>query len=396
MRHIEPKFIHQGISTKFTMISLAWPVKILFALLGKCPFTTEKKDGTSGLVYSYPLVIMAVLSKIGLIGVIIWSLIVYPWPKADSISLQAQRINIVVWYVAAGAIAVSGTFSMNKQLKIYQKIYDISQDTNENLNDENKKQKKFEVYAVTGLLLLYTLGYFGMIVSELWSSGSFLVISYGTVCLEYLIAAIEIYCFQLIICKILTQCENGLTSLNVKKVSELYIAVSNISKEFNDIYWLQVFLLAVGSTICVLFDSFEFGRILISNGKGHLEANGIKVSHTVYIFGFFLILFMLSSMGTKKNDQTKNLLLKARTLVLKSQNAYKEDFDFLISSTSDLPMNLSAGFFDINYSFLTTVSINIITFLVILLDFPSEGANETSATLKTATTALNTLTTNPL
>ena len=81
------------------------------------------------------------------------------------------------------------------------------------------------------------------------------------------------------------------------------------------------------------------------------------------------------------------LLLKGRMLVFDSEKDVQDDFDFLTSSVTDISMNLSAGLFDIHYSFFTTVAGNIVTYLVILLQFQGEGSDrETSSELSSNTT----------
>ena len=373
---------NENIKTEELML-FAWPVKILFILTGKCPFTTIKNGTETKLITSYKMLFCSFLTNIILVCSVIWNFIEYPWPESNSIAVKAQNLNIVIWYTGSVLISWSTFFAINKQRQIYQEIYNIYTEATEIFNGDEGTNTKYKVFAITGSLFTYTAVYVGLCIYDLWDTWLFLVIALILASLEYLVTAIEIYCFQFIICEIINRCRNGLTSLNVKSVGDLYISLANVSSDFNDLYWPRILLLVVCAMTSIIVDTYEIGRSYVTSLTGHFEANGKSVSYILYIQVFVVIIVFLSSIGTKKYKQSQLLLLKARTLLTNSPTADKDDFDLLISGITDLSMDLSAGFFNINYSFFTTVTGNIITYMVILLQFPGADNNETKSAHQT-------------
>ena len=74
----------------------------------------------------------------------------------------------------------------------------------------------------------------------------------------------------------------------------------------------------------------------------------------------------------KEIRKVSALLLKTQRLSSICHVTPKQQCESLATSISSLSMNLSAGIFNVDYSFLTSVISHIITYLVILLEFQGE------------------------
>ena len=123
--------------TENEVMILAWPAKLLFIIMGKCPFALAKKDNKLKLDYSYPMVIFSFLSKLGLIAVVTWVMTVYPW-SSNSISDKAQKINSMIWFLGSTLISASNCFTLRRQLQAYQDIFNLQYEIITELNDKEK------------------------------------------------------------------------------------------------------------------------------------------------------------------------------------------------------------------------------------------------------------------
>ena len=338
-------------------------VKIFLILMGKCPFTLTKVNNETVLSYSYTKLLCCILHLVGLITMVTWGLVTYSWPEPKGLIVAAQILNLVIWYLGSVFISVATCLCLKKQLQLYQNISNVYYDVTVDCHPNEKENQEYKILVISGIVFVYTAGYIVLSLINFWRFGLFLAIPYTWGNLEYLVTCLEIYCFQFTICDIIKKFTNMLTCENVHIVKKLYLSLAQVNSDFNRIYWLQLIVLTISAAVGFVYDAFETGRAYIS------QSDEDSMSYYIFIQLYLLILIILSSVGSKKSDRANILLLKARTLLDDCTGSYKEDFEFLISSITDLPMNLSAAVFDVDYPFLTTILGFIITYVILLLEF---------------------------
>ena len=183
---------------------------------------------------------------------------------------------------------------------------------------------------------------------------------------HYLISAIQVYFYQLIIVALLEECDNQLSpcGANINQVFKMFTRIQKFNNDFNSLYWIQICIIVITSIAEIVAIGFLTLRSYIFRETSELCRNDFLYL-TVLIFEVIL----LSAVGDLKYSKTETLYLKVKTILTQCKGDVAYNGKLLASSIVDLPFHFSAGLFNINLSFFLNITGIVVTYWIILIQF---------------------------
>ena len=344
-----------------------WPLKLLLILTGKFPYKLKKVQDGFKVKHSMILVIFAIGLNITMIGQCIWRTLENPIPSSSNITTILQYLNITSWYFGCSNISLWTMFSMKAQVAVHTRLYDLYKEVYEKISEEDAKKENKRVLIISTILFLFFISSITIVAIDIIQFRPIArLATVVSVISNFLATAIEIYSFQFTLCRIVAKCSNLLefSVTEIEEVKQIYLSTVEINQHFNNVYGKRCFILITSSIIVITWYIFELGRKYIFK-----HPNDATYGYIISAFVFGFIIIILSYVGSLKHEIASKLLLKIRRISSESRGPIKHQYQELIDCIKDLPMNLSAGLFNIDFSFLTAIIGNIITYLIILLQF---------------------------
>ena len=383
-------FIRNNSDKKSLFMPYVWPFQVLFMISGNF-YHTSKKDKRITKIRQILLNIMTIAINISIIAsLVLWLVINNYVPGSNGIADKLQFMNGSVWFIGCLAISFLNILEMNSYSILREELFDVHKNIDKKLGNDTRARKRKENMAITVLLFMYTVASLTLVLEERIHRHTFTSLLIAIVVLKYLLSAIDIFLFQLSIRDMINMFADMLDNslCNVREMNRSYVCLAEINRHFNKVNCKRCSIIITCSIMIIIWYAFEMGSRYISaseNGAKFYDERLLPYVITAQVFIFIVI--SLSAIGSLKYNSASLLLLKAKKLSSVSSGTIKEHTDELISTINDLPMPLSAGWFNVDFSFLTSVTGHIITYLVILLQFQHQY-DESKEIQKTA--AVNT------
>ena len=110
----------------------------------------------------------------------------------------------------------------------------------------------------------------------------------------------------------------------------------------------------------ILVPGYTLGQVYILRQNAHLGFLEI-----MFMFIWLFQLFLISFIGSRKYDQAASLYLKVNAALTESTGSMFCRGQLLLSAVSEVPLNTSAGSFNVSYTFFMNIIGLMITYLVI-------------------------------
>ena len=251
---------------------------------------------------------------------------------------------------------------MNLNLEINAKL------ENNTVNMTNKKTR-----AVSVMLFLLVLAVIGLIMKERYHLGPLVATLISLVICKYLLTALEIFCFQFQMSNILKNCRMVLNESrecnDIKEINLIYRTTANINSSFNSMYGKRCFIITTCSIMAIVWFTFRIGSNYMKILGNDMNLDDCSNGYMINLGVFTFIITLLCWVGSNKQDNASLLLLKAEMSTSYHRGQSTQELENLISRINNLPLPLSAGLFKVDFSLFTTVTGNIITYLVVLFQF---------------------------
>ena len=340
------------------------------------PFSVQVKDGAFEVKLMLLGHIYSVVLHLQIIGILVYQLLTFSSFGKSSISYEIFALNVQFWRFAAAVIALSSVISLEKEQGLLNDLCHLYQRAVEALSLPEKNKIRIHSLTVGFLSTLYCSAFFIAPFLEFNEIGFKRVIFNASVIFPFTFTTLHYYRYQYTLFTVIKICQNHLdiTAQNVNDVLCTFITTAKINRRFNQLYRIPMFFLNVICVLTILVCSYKIGV------NSSLRETVYKVDNRELLSCLFVIvqLLMFSSIGSWKEKQSSSLLHTANAITSGSMGKLKRNGELLVGAISSLPMNLSAGFFTVNYSFLITMFGVTITYLVILIQFQEYAAGKTA------------------
>ena len=337
-----------------------WPSQILFFAFGKVTII-------SGCQKSF-------LQFINMFGVNIFTVTYVIWFNVNKKSISPElsvaektfRFAGTFYQIGLAAICLISVVNFKAQKEVLQALNDQYQHL---INDQPPKFiHRIRIYIISLFSCLVTAAIFVYYLVSCYSRCDWDRVLILVACKSgYLVSVLYLWFFQITLCHNLAHCQKLLqvSSQNLPKVSEIFMKIVEVNRKFNETYWLQILIVMtcnISGILCVGFRlgcNYVLGDFVFAGGK----------NDEIPILMMVAVIWPLCQIGSKKFHLVSDIVYQANKILLNSDNETKEKANELLSLASSLPLNISAGFFNINNSFFINCSGLILTYLVILVQF---------------------------
>ena len=354
------------------------PSRVLFSLAGKFLRIGEKKKNsiwslaTLQRLYNYSL-------NIAIIALCLGKLFLDPSRYGASISTEVFSLSIEIWYIGAMLSSAVHLYTSELRYKLLNSLYVLHKKVNLAVNYSDVMKQNRSITTISWLFFVHVV---------LVSAVTFLCLNYSNISMirsvvramvifHYVITANYIYFFQVVLCRLLDNLREQLstTAENVKSILEMFIQLQVINDDFNCLYWIQTLVIIAVSIIPLLKFGFIMGCEIVFGGY-----NEFRPSDYFWLVVQVILIMLLCSIGTIKYCKATALYKKVLLATIESSGQLAYYGGHLMSAISDVPLHFSGGLFYINMSFLVNIAGIVVTYWVILLEF--EMAYNSSKTVE--------------